>query len=65
MHNWELGPILAKRYPQQRSPTAPALCNMKMLWVALAVQLLLVLQVHCAGKKAATSEPKVTSQVSR
>ncbi|KAL3161349.1 hypothetical protein ABBQ32_010247 [Trebouxia sp. C0010 RCD-2024] len=36
---------------------------MKVVCVALALQALLVLQVHCAGKKAATSDPKVTSQV--
>ena len=36
---------------------------MKLLFVALACQALLVLQVHCAGKKTASSEPKVTSQV--
>lgn len=31
--------------------------------MALAFQALLVLQVHCAGKKTASTEPKVTSQV--
>lgn len=31
--------------------------------MALAFQALLVLQVHCAAKKTASSEPKVTSQV--
>lgn len=36
---------------------------MRLLCVALACQALLVLQVHCAGKKTASSEPKVTSQV--
>lgn len=38
---------------------------MKVVCVALALQAFLVLQVHCAGKQAATSDPKVTSQVLR
>ena len=41
----------------------PSLGKMKLLCVVLAFQALVVLQVHCAGKKAASSEPKVTSQV--
>lgn len=58
---WGLG--LARKKDEQR--TVPSLGKMKLLCVALALQALLVLQVHCAGKKAASSEPKVTSQVTR
>ena len=50
-----------KAKDEQRMVPSPR--KMKLLCVALAFQALLALQVHCAGKKAASSEPKVTSQV--
>ena len=36
---------------------------MKLLCSALVLQAVLLQQVSCAGKKAASSDPKVTSQV--